>query len=161
MSTGDDMEKNVRAGGASTSHSRRGFVNWLLGTSVGGLILAVLYPVTRYLVPPESAESAAATVTLSIKLEDIPPNSAQIFKFGSKPGILLRTPSGELRAFSAFCTHLSCIVQYREDLGHIWCACHNGHFDLNGRNIQGPPPAPLEAFVVNVRGDQIVVSRDA
>ncbi|HSG81324.1 MAG TPA: Rieske 2Fe-2S domain-containing protein [Gemmatimonadota bacterium] len=141
--------------------SRRGFVNWLLGTGIGGLLLAVLYPVTRYLIPPASGESAAATVTLSIRPEDIPPNSGQIFKFGSQPGILIRTSSGELRAFSAACTHLGCIVQYRGDLSHVWCACHNGHFDLNGRNIEGPPPGPLETFVVNVRNDEIVVSRGA
>jgi Rieske Fe-S protein len=144
-----------------TRQSRRGFINWILGTSIGGLILAVLYPVSRYLVPPPAGESTAATVTLSIKPEDIPANSGQIFKFGNQPGILVRTPSGELKAFTAICTHLACIVQYREDLSHIWCACHNGHFDLTGRNIGGPPPAPLETFVVNVRGDEIVISRDA
>jgi len=147
--------------GTGSGQSRRGFVNWLLGTSVGGLLLAVLYPVGRYLIPPASGESAAATVTLSVKPEDIAPNSGQIFKFGNQPGIILRTPSGELRAFSALCTHLSCIVQYRGDISRVWCACHNGHFDLNGHNVSGPPPAPLEEFAVNVRGDQIVISRDA
>ncbi|KPJ89099.1 MAG: plastoquinol--plastocyanin reductase, partial [Gemmatimonas sp. SG8_17] len=121
----------------------------------------VLYPVSRYLIPPAAGESTAATVTLAVKPEDIPANSGRIFKFGNQPGILLRTPSGELRAFAASCTHLACIVQYREDLSRIWCACHNGHFDLNGRNVQGPPPAPLEAYEVNVRGDEIVISRDA
>ena len=141
--------------------SRRGFINWMLGTSIGGLFLAIVYPVTRYLIPPEAAESTAATVTLPFTPDEIPANSGKIFKFGSQPGIVVRTPAGELRAFSAACTHLACIVQYREDLGRIWCACHNGHFDLNGRTIQGPPPAPLETFVVNVRGDEIVVSRDA
>jgi Rieske Fe-S protein len=30
---------------------------------------------------------------------------------------------------------------------------------LTGRNIQGPPPRPLDAFDVNVRGDEIVVSK--
>jgi Rieske Fe-S protein len=89
------------------------------------------------------------------------PNSGQIFKFGNRAGILVRTSSGDLRAFNATCTHLNCIVQYREDLGHIWCACHNGHFDLTGVNVQGPPPRPLERYDVNVRGDQIVVSRRA
>ncbi len=141
--------------------TRRGFVNWILGTSVGGLLLAILYPVGRYLIPPAAAESASTTVTLPFKTEDVAPNSGQIFKFGSRPGILVRTPSGELRAFAAACTHLNCIVQYRPDLARIWCACHNGHFDLNGRNIEGPPPAPLETFAVNVREDQIVVSRGA
>ena len=140
--------------------SRRGFVNWILGTGVAGLVLAVLYPVGRYLVPPASAESASSSVILPLNPDEIEPNSAQIFKFGNRPGILIRTPSGELRAFAAACTHLGCIVQYRADISHIWCACHNGHFDLNGRNIQGPPPSPLERYVVNVRGDQLVISRD-
>lgn len=150
--------------------SRRGFIDWLLtrslttwllSTSVGGLVLAVLYPTSRYLVPPAAGESSAATVTLGVTPDDVPANSAEIFKFGNRAGILVRTPAGEFRAFSATCTHLGCIVQYRPDIGHIWCACHNGHFDLNGHNVSGPPPAPLEAYEVNVRGDQIVVSKGA
>jgi Rieske Fe-S protein len=105
------------------------------------------------------AESAAATVTLLVKADEVKPNTGQIFKFGSKPAILVRSGSGELKAFSAVCTHLNCTVQYRSDLGEIWCACHNGHFDLNGKNVSGPPPRPLEPYVVNVRGTQIVVSK--
>ncbi len=141
--------------------SRKRFLGWLLGTSAGGLAASVLYPVGRYLVPPEVTESASATVTLSMKPSDLAPGSGTIFKFGTKPGILIKTASGELRAFSAICTHLGCTVQYRPDFGQIWCACHNGHYDLNGRNVSGPPPSPLTPFDVNVRGDQIVVSRKA
>jgi cytochrome b6-f complex iron-sulfur subunit len=140
---------------------RRRFVNWFLGTSLGAFVLAVLYPVSRYLIPPEVGESTAGTVTLPLKPDDVKSNTGQIFKFGSRPGILVRTASGELRAFSAVCTHLNCTVQYRADLSHIWCACHNGHYDLNGKNIEGPPPRPLDAFVVNARGNQIVVSKGA
>jgi len=81
-----------------------------------------------------------------------------IFKFGTRPGLLVKTPGGELRAYSARCTHLDCTVQYREDIEHIWCACHNGHYDLNGKNIAGPPPGPLQAYDVNLRGDEIIVS---
>jgi cytochrome b6-f complex iron-sulfur subunit len=139
--------------------TRRRFINWWLGTTAGAFLASVLYPVTRYLIPPEIAESTAASVTLPVKLDEVKPNSGQIFKFGNRPAILVRTASGDLKAFSAVCTHLNCTVQYRADLGHIWCACHNGHFDLNGQNIEGPPPRPLDAFVVNVRGAQIVVSK--
>jgi Rieske Fe-S protein len=155
--------------GPERGTSRRRFIDWvlsrtlttwLLSTSVGGLVLAILYPTGRYLVPPAAGESAAASVVLPFAPADVPPNSAQIFRFGSRPGILVRTTSGEFRAFSAACSHLGCIVQYRGDIGHIWCACHNGHFDLNGHQIEGPPPAPLEAYVVNVRDDQIFVSRE-
>lgn len=138
---------------------RRSVLNWFLGTSVGGFVVSVMYPVTQYLLPPDVAESTAASVTLPIKASEVKPMTGRIFKFGNRPGILIRTESGELRAFSAICTHLNCTVQFREDVGHIWCACHNGHFDLAGRNISGPPPRPLDALVVHVQGDQIVVRK--
>lgn len=148
-----------RQPGARRLHSRRGFIDWFLGTSVGALLVAIVYPLTRYLVPPPVRESTAGTVTLSINPASVKPNSGQIFKFGNQPAILIRTPGGELRAFAAVCTHLGCTVQYRSDLIEIWCACHNGHYDLNGKNVAGPPPRPLAAYTVNVRGDEIVVSR--
>ena len=143
------------------SMTRRSFLDWFVGTTGGTLLLSILYPVARYLVPPKVEESTARSATLAVRPEDVKPDSGQIFRFGNQPGILVRTPDGELRAFSAICTHLACIVQYRSDLNHIWCACHNGHFDLNGRNIGGPPPRPLEQYGVNVRGDRVVVSKAA
>jgi Rieske Fe-S protein len=141
-----------------TQVTRKGFVDWLLGTSAGGFLAAVCYPVVRYIIPPEVPESAVNSVTLAFAADEVPSNTGRIFKFGNRPGLIVKTPGGELRAFSARCTHLDCTVQYREDLEHIWCACHNGHYDLNGKNIAGPPPQPLPAFDVRVRGDQIVVS---
>ncbi len=154
-------KKTGMAYALNEASTRRRFINWFLGTSTGTFLVAVLYPVSRYLVPPEVGESTAGTVTLAIKPDDVKPNTGQIFKFGSRPGILVRTAAGELRAFSAVCTHLNCTVQYRPDISHIWCACHNGHYDLNGKNVEGPPPRPLDTFVVNARGNQIVVSKGA
>jgi len=143
----------------AVDNGRRKFLNWFLGTSAGAFLVSVTYPLSRYLIPPEVAESTAGTVTLSIKPNDVKANSGQIFRFGSQPAILVKDANGELKAFSAVCTHLGCIVQYRSDISQIWCACHNGHFDLNGRNVEGPPPKPLEQYVVNVRADQIVVNK--
>ena len=147
--------------GGRAGLTRLRFVNWLIGTSAGGFFAAVLYPVTRYLIPPKAEESAVNSVTVPFQPTDMKANSGVIFKFGNKPGILVRTPQGELRAFSAECTHLDCTVQYRDDLSQIWCACHNGHYDLNGANIAGPPPRPLESYDVAVRGNDIVVRRRA
>ena len=140
---------------------RRRFLNWMLGTGAGALCVAVLYPIVRFLVPPVVEESTSSKVTLPLAPRDIAPNSGQIFRFGSRPGIILRTPQGELKAFDGQCTHLDCIVQYRDDLHHIWCACHNGHYDLNGANIQGPPPRPLPQYNVVEQGDKIIVSKEA
>ena len=143
----------------AVDHGRRKFLNWFLNTTAGAFLVSVTYPLSRYLIPPEVEESTASTVTLAIKPNDVKANSGQIFRFGSQPAILVKDTNGELKAFSAVCTHLACIVQYRSDINHIWCACHNGHFDLNGRNVEGPPPKPLEQFVVNVRAEQVVVSK--
>jgi cytochrome b6-f complex iron-sulfur subunit len=117
-----------------------------------------LYPVLRYLVPPPVAELGGDSV-VAAKVGELKPNSSRIFRFGSKPGLLICMPDGEYKAMSATCTHLSCTVQFRSDLHQVWCACHNGMYDLAGRNVSGPPPRPLEAFDVHVRGDEVVVSR--
>jgi Rieske Fe-S protein len=108
--------------------------------------------------PPKIIESTESSV-VAAKQNEVPVNTGKIFKFGSKPGIVVRTDSGELKAFSAVCTHLDCIVQYQPETKQIWCACHNGQYNLNGKNVGGPPPRPLEEFKVNTRGDEIVVSK--
>ena len=138
--------------------SRRHFLDYLLGTSVVATLGAILYPIFEFMSPPQVIESTESSV-VAAKLSEVPANSGKIFKFGSKPGIIVRTESGELKACSAVCTHLECIVQYRPDIKHIWCACHNGHYSVDGKNISGPPPRPLEEYKVNTRGDDIVVSK--
>lgn len=137
---------------------RRRIVEVLLGGGLFASVVSFVYPVLRYLIPPPVADLGGDEVVAS-KVGDLKPNGSKIFRFGNRPGLLLMTAEGEYRALSAVCTHLSCTVQYRNDLHQIWCACHNGFYDLNGRNISGPPPRPLEAFQVHVRGDEIVVSR--
>lgn len=137
---------------------RRGFLNWLLGLWGAGVAGSILYPVIRYLVPPDIPEAATQSVNAG-KAASLLPNSARIVPFGSLPAIIIRTAAGEYRAFAATCTHLACTVQYRADFEHIWCACHNGHYDLNGRNIAGPPPRPLETYQVNVRDGEIIISK--
>ena len=137
---------------------RRQFTNTVLTGGLLGWLGSVLYPIISYLRPPEVPEANVASVKAGTA-SDFPTNTAQIVKFGRKPVILIRTDAGDFRAFSATCTHLDCIVQYRTDLKQIWCACHNGLYDTRGRNVSGPPPRPLDEFSVNVVNDEILVSR--
>jgi cytochrome b6-f complex iron-sulfur subunit len=137
---------------------RRHFVNILLGTGLVASAASFFYPILRYLVPPKLPDLGGDAV-LAARVAELKPNTAKTFRFGTRPGLLIETAAGEYRAMSATCTHLGCTVQYRPDLREIWCACHNGMYDLNGRNISGPPPRPLEAFEVQVRGDEIFVRR--
>lgn len=139
---------------------RRSFLEILLtvfGTATAGTIA---YPVVQFLIPPSGVEPGNSIIDVAAE-DEIAPNSGIIFPIGNKPGILIRTPEGEFRAFTAICTHLGCTVQYRSDFEHIWCACHNGHYDLHGRNIAGPPPRPLKEYEVNVLNSRVFVTVNA
>ena len=140
--------------------SRRVFLQYLLKGGVFALFGAALYPIVRYLAPPRGVELSVSSV-VAAKAGELAVNAAKIFRFGNRPGILINTPQGELKAFSAVCTHLNCTVQYEANNSLIWCACHNGKYDLNGQVISGPPPRPLDAYQVNIRGDEVVVSQPA
>ena len=137
---------------------RRRFLDSLLGAGFVSTIVAMAYPVWRYLIPPASGEPVTQSV-VAAQASQLKANTGMLFKFGSRPGLLIRNQDGELQAFNAVCTHLDCTVQYKADTSQIWCACHNGFYDLSGNVVSGPPPRPLERFVVNQRGEDIVVSR--
>jgi cytochrome b6-f complex iron-sulfur subunit len=137
---------------------RRRFLDILLGTGACATLGAIFYPVLRFMTPPRIVEATQNSV-VAAKASELAANTGKIFKFGNKPGLLVRTSAGEVKAFSAVCTHLDCIVQYKPDAKQIWCACHNGQYNLNGKNVGGPPPRPLEEFAVKVQGDDIVVTK--
>jgi Rieske Fe-S protein len=138
--------------------NRRKFLNIILGTGFLGWLGSLLYPVFSYLKPPKVPEANINTIKAGLA-SDFSPNKSQIIKFGRKPVILIRSEEGDFFAFAATCTHLDCIVQYRTDTKQILCACHNGIYDLRGRNISGPPPSPLDNYTVNVINDEIVISK--
>lgn len=137
---------------------RRRIVEVLLGGGLFASAASFIYPILRYLVPPVVPNLGGDEVVAG-KVGDLKPNGSKVFRFGTRPALLVLTADGQYHALSAVCTHLGCTVQYRSDLHEIWCACHNGLYDLNGRNISGPPPRPLDEFEVHIRGDEIVVSR--
>ena len=145
--------------------TRREFVDYMVAGAPGMTAIAAIVPAASYLVPPEGGEAQTASTVLPFPAEELAPNSGRIFKFGNKPGLVLKTAGGEIRAFSAQCTHLSCIVQYAPEERRILCNCHAGWYDLTGKNVAGPPPRPLESYVVNLRRrpggpeHDIVVSR--
>lgn len=139
---------------------RRGVIGWILGGGFIASIVSFLYPAVRFMIPPAVPEAAVNEVSAG-KVSDLKPNSGKIIKFGSRPVLLIRVSETDWRAFSAICTHLNCTVQYQEARHEIWCACHNGYYNLNGQVVAGPPPRPLEDYAVRVRGEEVVISRRA
>ncbi len=123
---------------------------------------AIGYPVYRYLASPvEMAEQAAAVTEVTLKdAEKLPVASALMFKFGSKPSMLIHHADGSWTALTAVCTHLGCTVQYEPEKHRIHCACHGGVYDPNtGKNLSGPPPRPLKRYDVKVTETGVLVTR--
>jgi len=138
--------------------TRRGLAAWLLGSGLAASLASFLYPILRFMSAPDLPEASVNEASAG-KVEQFQPNSGKIIKFGSKPVLLVRANETDWKAFEGVCTHLNCTVQYQESTRQIWCACHNGFYDLNGKVVSGPPPRPLEEYAVHIRGDEVVVSR--
>lgn len=144
--------------------ARRRFLDWFLGTSFGALIISLLYPVVRFAIPPRLAETATNQMEAgNVSDPQFREKGFKIIRFGAEPVIVVKVADNELRAFTATCTHLDCIVGFQKDQNRIFCNCHGGVYDLTGRNVSGPPPRPLTPFKVDLvsQGAEttIVVSR--
>ena len=135
---------------------RREFLaNLVLGVAglltLGGFasrFFAFLYPV----VPPEQLVEVPAA-----SRDQIPRNGGMVVSL-PVGHVALVDADGELRAFSAVCTHLGCIVKWQPDGGHVWyCPCHKGTYDREGRVVSGPPPRPLQRYGVAVRDGKVYV----
>lgn len=153
-------ENRKSPSGQGEKNNRRDFLNILLSGGFVAWFISLLFPVFKYLEPPEIEEVKVTSVKIGA-VDEMEKDSGKIIKFGNKPVIVVRNPTGEFVAFSAVCTHLDCIVQYKKEYGQIYCACHNGRFDLSGRNVSGPPPFPLKKFGVTIKDKEVIVFEEA
>ena len=149
------MSDGVADASAGAAPDRREFVaNLVMGIAgflgIGGLgarFLQYLYPV----VPPEEIVEVPAG-----RRDLVPPNGGLVLSLPTGQ-VALVDAGGELRAFSAVCTHLGCIVRWESGMEHLYCACHGGMFGLDGQVVGGPPPRALPRYPVEVREGQVFV----
>lgn len=138
--------------------SRRSFLDWFFRGGLIAWFISVAYPIIRYIIPPDVPEIDMSSVEAGM-LSDFPNGSSKIIRFGRTPVLVFRKNNGDFRALEATCTHLDCTVQFKKEDERVWCACHNGYYDSEGRNISGPPPLPLGRFNVVVQNDKVIVKK--
>lgn len=136
--------------------ARRSFLT--VGLTFAGLttLAGVATPVLGYVWPPVRPGGASGGRVLVAATKDLPVGKATFARYNNKPVIVINTPEG-VKALSAVCTHLGCIVKWNEQGRFIQCPCHDGRFSTNGQVISGPPPAPLVAFNVAIDDGKIYV----
>ncbi|MFD3330564.1 Rieske (2Fe-2S) protein [Streptomyces sp. NPDC058701] len=110
--------------------------------------------------PPDDAEQPAASPPApaeagpaAAKAADVPKGGGKVLE--NEKVVLTRDASGQLRGFTAVCTHAGCLVKSVAD-GTINCPCHGSKFDAKtGQPVAGPAKAPLKAVSVRQSGDSI------
>jgi cytochrome b6-f complex iron-sulfur subunit len=105
-------------------------------------------------------QSAPAAKPVEIPLSELPVGSSRPIAVAGVPGIVIRT-NDSVRAFSLICTHQGCTINWQNDKKEFVCPCHDGHFDQFGEVVSGPPPAPLEQWVVTMQGERVIVGESA
>ncbi len=137
---------------------RRDFLKLFLTGGLIGVTAITIYPIVSFLNPPKQTDVEVTSVNAG-KIDELKPGDSKIIRFGNKPVIIIRIDDKNFRALSATCTHLDCTVQYKKDEKIIWCACHNGKYDLFGKNVSGPPPRPLDKYNIAIKNDELIVSK--
>ncbi|GAB4543118.1 MAG: Rieske (2Fe-2S) protein [Anaerolineae bacterium] len=151
--TGNDSKDRDMAVG------RRRLITYLLGFSVVATLGGVLTPIIGYLWPPKRASAGGSGRMQIGTVLDFPAGQGKVIPVNDKPVIVVNTTQGGLKAFSAICTHLGCIVEWDQPRQFILCPCHDGRFNaVNGAVISGPPPAPLPQLALTVEQDAVYVS---
>ena len=72
------------------------------------------------------------------------PGEGRVFGDGLAQKAVHRDDAGILRAVSARCTHLGCIVGWNSAERTWDCPCHGSRFGADGEVLAGPATAPLE-----------------
>jgi Rieske Fe-S protein len=138
--------------------TRRTFLNTLFGGWALAFTAGSLYGLLKFAFPTLGKEPDF--VVLPAKdFDSMPLNSVKPFAWGGKVGLIFRNSRGAVTALKGVCTNMECNVTYKPEEKKFYCPCHKGWFDETGRNIEGPPPKPLEIFNLTVDGERLIVAR--
>ncbi len=150
--------------------TRRDFIKASAVTSVALAAASLGIPLVQYISSERviTGKIGAGSSPLPLKIANInnlEPDSQIQFTMplnpdgsrGQHPAILIRLrpelaqrAGTELKAFSAVCPHLGCIVHLERN-DYIYCPCHAGYFSpIDGGVIAGPPKKPLPEVEIRI-----------
>ena len=150
------MSPNTNAPTSEHKQGRRKFLLRLSWTGLGLFLSTLLAAVLNFFWPRVSRRPARS---VQVGFPDDYRPGQVVYHRGRKL-FIIRDKKGFL-SLSARCTHLGCMVVWNRDHHMFLCPCHGGKFDVSGRNVEGPPPRPLDAFSLRLDNNgYLVVDRD-
>lgn len=143
--------------------NRRAFLKKALLAVLSLLGLIYLVPALRVLAPAKTREKEIVYVPL-LEEADVPRSGVRKTELSfiaggreRKSRVFITAMADDVIVFSAVCSHLGCLVNYHRKRREFVCPCHGGRYDLTGKNIAGPPPAPLTRLPVKLEKGMIMV----
>ncbi|WP_330451420.1 MULTISPECIES: FAD-dependent oxidoreductase [unclassified Streptomyces] len=79
-------------------------------------------------------------------VSQVPPGTGAVVRVNGRRCAVYREQDGTVRAVSARCTHLGCLVAFNEAETAWECPCHGSRFAVDGTVLQGPAVRPLEVL---------------
>ena len=153
----------------SSKISRRDFVTAVIAFTGAFMGVVIGIPAVVYLVSPAlKVKETEAWVPLG-PLKDYPIGTPTFFSFTrsqvngwektvySYGVFVVRQDDTQVQVLSNICTHLGCRVSWHPDIQHYVSPCHNGHFDMVGNVVSGPPPRPLDEFTTKIEDGSLYI----
>ncbi len=144
-------------------NGRREFIKKALYGVFALLGLGSLIAGLRSLAPAPAPEKALTWFPL-LSEDDVPRQGVRRAELVTTSGgkerkgrVFIVSSSDGFIVLSAVCSHLGCLVNYNKGKKEFQCPCHGGRYDLAGRNIAGPPPAPLTRLPYRVENGMVLV----
>jgi Rieske Fe-S protein len=138
--------------------TRRTFLNTLFGGWLVAFFSGTGVALMRFAFPTLGKEPDFVVLNRKDFL-DLPNNSIKRFPWGGTVGFYFKKDDGTILALKGVCSHMECNVDYKPAEKKFYCPCHQGWFDENGTNIKGPPPKPLEIFVITEEGEKLIIAK--
>lgn len=176
---GTEQSGTEGAGAAASAPRCTRVISWpeeaprrsFMGTTVAGFLTAVaaLIPISAavavFLDPLRKRKSAAAgdlvlVTTLDALPDDGLPHEFPIIRerqdaWTHHPAqtigtiFLRRTGETDVEAWTTICPHAGCKVAFLARKDEFFCPCHSSSFNLEGVQIQGVSPRPLDTLEVD------------
>ncbi|UCD80237.1 MAG: ubiquinol-cytochrome c reductase iron-sulfur subunit [Desulfobacterales bacterium] len=146
------MSLNSTIPAAEHARDRRRFLLKLSWTGFGLFLTTFLAAVLKFFWPRVS-NRPARSVQVGYP-DDYQPGQVTYHRGGKF--FIARDDKGFF-SLSARCTHLSCMVVWNRDHQMFLCPCHGGKYDAEGRNVEGPPPRPLELLALRLDDNGFLV----
>jgi cytochrome b6-f complex iron-sulfur subunit len=136
---------NTNASASELKQDRRKLLLRLSWAGLGLFITTSMAAVLNFFWPRVSSRPARS---VQVGFPDDYRSGQVVYHRGRKL-FIIRDEKGFF-SLSARCTHLGCMVVWNRDHHMFLCPCHGGKFDVEGRNVEGPPPRPLDPLALRL-----------